>query len=249
MTVTSGKRTLIPTALGTALVRGYLDIDKELVEPQLRSRIEKSCGLIAKGEEQFQTVVDTMVAIFKEKFQNFKKNSAKMDHYLSKDFTTFEDDKRNAKTWTLCGKCKRYMDLVPDSGKIICSTCDDTFILPRKHTFIKTPGIEYCFLDGYQIFYYVFEGMILVTTRQPKEQHQLQDLPSLLRQWHRRRRGRCKPGVHYLRSEGVPPLGRQQLAHGLQSLQLWPSHHHDELQVSVHRALQQFPLLPGLQTW
>jgi DNA topoisomerase-3 len=158
VTVTSGKRTLIPTALGTALVRGYLDIDKELVEPQLRSRIEKSCGLVAKGEEQFQTVVDTMVAIFKEKFQNFKKNTAKMDHYLSKDFTTFEDDKRNAKTWTLCGKCKRYMDLVPDSGKIICSTCDDTFILPKKHTFIKTPGIEYCFLDGYQIFYYVFEG-------------------------------------------------------------------------------------------
>lgn len=160
VTVISGKRTLVPTALGTALVRGYLDIDKELVEPQLRSRIEKSCGLIAKGEEEFKTVVETMIEIFKQKFLNFKKNTPKMDYYLSKDFTTFEDDKLRAKPWTLCGKCKRYMDLVQDSCKIVCSTCDDTFKLPRGYNFIKSPGNEFCHLDGYQIFYYTVEGRI-----------------------------------------------------------------------------------------
>jgi DNA topoisomerase-3 len=157
VTVVPGKRTLVPTPLGIALVKGYLDIDKELVEPQLRSKIEKSCGQIAKGEEKFDSVVDTMVTIFKEKFKNFKANVAKMDHYLKKDFTTMEEDKQHAKTWTTCGKCKRYMDLMTESCKIVCVTCDETFSLPKRHNFQKTPGLEYCALDNYQIFYYTFE--------------------------------------------------------------------------------------------
>ena len=79
VTVIPGKRALEPTALGVALVKGYLDIDKQIVEPQLRTRIEKSCSQIAKGEEKLSTVVSDMIAIFKKKFLDFKKNIAKMD--------------------------------------------------------------------------------------------------------------------------------------------------------------------------
>ena len=158
--VQSGKRTMIPTALGIGLVKGYLDIDRELVEPQLRSRIEKSCSEIALGNADFDTVVNSMLELFKEKFMNFKKNMARMDTYFKKDFTTLEDDRRNAKPWSTCGKCKRYMDLMMEASKIICSTCDDTFSLPKRHNFRPTPGNEYCKIDGYQIFYYYFEGKL-----------------------------------------------------------------------------------------
>ena len=102
-----------------------------------------------------------MIALFKEKFINFKKNITKMDNYFKKDFTTMDDEKKNAKPWTTCGKCKRYMDLMHEASKIICSTCDETFNLPRKHQFRTTPGNEYCQLDGYQIFYYFFEGIVV----------------------------------------------------------------------------------------
>jgi DNA topoisomerase-3 len=52
VTVKEGRK-LVPTLLGTALVKAYCEIDPELVLPQVRSSIEKSCDLIAKGEADF----------------------------------------------------------------------------------------------------------------------------------------------------------------------------------------------------
>ena len=42
-------RKLVPTPLGYAMVKGYCEIDPELVLPNVRSNIEKSCELLAKG--------------------------------------------------------------------------------------------------------------------------------------------------------------------------------------------------------
>ena len=53
VTVMDPGRKLVPTPLGHALVKGYCEIDPELVLPQVRSNIEKSCELIAKGKADF----------------------------------------------------------------------------------------------------------------------------------------------------------------------------------------------------
>lgn len=58
MTVQNPGRKLVPTLLGQALVKGYCEIDPELVMPQVRSNIERSCELVAKGKAEFQQVVD-----------------------------------------------------------------------------------------------------------------------------------------------------------------------------------------------
>ena len=46
-------RMLVPTPLGNALVKGYCEIDPELVLPRVRSNIERSCEFVAKGKVDF----------------------------------------------------------------------------------------------------------------------------------------------------------------------------------------------------
>ena len=62
----------MPTPLGYALIKGYCEIDPELVLPRVRSNIERSCELIAKGKVDFNRVVSHALAIFKDKFNFFK---------------------------------------------------------------------------------------------------------------------------------------------------------------------------------
>lgn len=54
-----------PTRLGHALVKGYCEIDPELVLPSVRSNIEKSCDMIARGRADFSQVVNHVIDIFK----------------------------------------------------------------------------------------------------------------------------------------------------------------------------------------
>ena len=64
-------RMLVPTQLGYALVKGYCEIDPELVLPRVRSNIERSCEMVARGKVDFIQVVNHVLKIFKEKFQFF----------------------------------------------------------------------------------------------------------------------------------------------------------------------------------
>lgn len=82
VTVRDPGRQLVPTPLGAALARGYCEIDPELVLPQVRSNIEKSCELIAKGRVNFQKVVSHVLSIFSEKFKHFKMNIATMEKLM-----------------------------------------------------------------------------------------------------------------------------------------------------------------------
>ena len=76
-------RMLVPTALGNAMVKGYCEIDPELVLPNVRSNIEKSCELLAKGEADFDKVVKHVLKIFKDKFNYFKLNVGTMERLLN----------------------------------------------------------------------------------------------------------------------------------------------------------------------
>lgn len=58
----------MPTPLGYALVKGYCEIDPELVLPQVRGNIEKSCEMISKGKADFERIVSHVLKIFKAKF-------------------------------------------------------------------------------------------------------------------------------------------------------------------------------------
>ena len=64
-------RVLVPTSLGNALVKGYCEIDPELVLPRVRSNIERSCEMVARGKVDFIKVVNHVLRIFKEKFTHF----------------------------------------------------------------------------------------------------------------------------------------------------------------------------------
>lgn len=76
-------RKLVPTQLGHALVKGYCEIDPELVLPQVRSNIEKSCELIAQGRADFNKVVGHVQKIFKDKFNYFKLSVGTMERLLN----------------------------------------------------------------------------------------------------------------------------------------------------------------------
>jgi len=76
-------RSLVPTTLGQALVKGYCEIDPELVLPQVRSNIEKSCELISQGKADFGKVVSHVCKIFKDKFNYFKLSAGTMERLLN----------------------------------------------------------------------------------------------------------------------------------------------------------------------
>lgn len=150
VTVSAGRK-LVPTDLGIALVSGYKAVDESLVSPDLRSGIEKSCADIASGRSKFDQVVLNVSETFKQKFMDFKKNVSKMDAFFKNVFTSFEAAKDQSKTWTICGDCNRYMDLVKDYNKIICETCKKTYTLPKSNNYIKSNN-DRCPVDNFQIF-------------------------------------------------------------------------------------------------
>lgn len=84
-------RKLVPTPLGVSLVEAYNKIDSELVAPNLRSNIEKSVDLIAKGIADSKKVLEEVLAIFMEKFQYFRDNIGEMDKYFKDTFVTYYD--------------------------------------------------------------------------------------------------------------------------------------------------------------
>lgn len=86
-------RKLIPTALGNALAKGYCEIDPELVLPQVRSNIERSCELIAKGKADFNRVVTHVLEIFKKKLDYFKLSVGAMERILMIMLNTAAGDK------------------------------------------------------------------------------------------------------------------------------------------------------------
>lgn len=83
VTVVEPGRQLVPTPLGLALVKGYCQIDPELVLPSIRKNIEKSCELIAKGKADFARILAHVLLMFKKKFEFFRANIKSMERMLA----------------------------------------------------------------------------------------------------------------------------------------------------------------------
>jgi len=68
----SGRRLLVPTKLGVALIHGFQLVDPELVVPNMRKNMESACSLIATGNVKKDEVLKHVLTSFKEKFRFFK---------------------------------------------------------------------------------------------------------------------------------------------------------------------------------
>lgn len=88
--VVGNSRRLIPTQLGKALFHGFQAIDTELIAPDLRSSIERSVDLIAKGEVEYQDVLKNVIELFKNKYVYFVSNILKLDHFFDTTFSSID---------------------------------------------------------------------------------------------------------------------------------------------------------------
>jgi DNA topoisomerase-3 len=75
-------RSLVPTPLGMALVKGYCEIDPELVLPSIRQNIEKCCDLISKGKADFSKVLNHVLNMFRKKYEFFKLSIGTMEKLM-----------------------------------------------------------------------------------------------------------------------------------------------------------------------
>ena len=96
---TSESRTMVPTTLGLLLVQGYKRIDRELVEPAVRSYVERQIDEIAKGVS-LAAVLRTALGNFRTKFQNFVSQIKEMDSLFEASFTGAQ----TSKIYTRCRK-------------------------------------------------------------------------------------------------------------------------------------------------
>ena len=152
-------RRLKPTPLGTALVQGYREIDPELVSPELRSNIERNVDLIARGQADLDSVLASVLGIFKQKYEYFRLHVSKLESHFAQVYGTFADSLQRGRPFSLCGRCGSQMILVEDFNKTYCKTCKLTLNLPRDSRY-SIEGNDTCPLDGYQLvnYYILREG-------------------------------------------------------------------------------------------
>ena len=85
--IVSGRR-LIPTQLGIVLVHGYQRIDNDLVLPTRRAALEKHLNEIATGRAHFQTILNTTIEEFRNKFIHFVQHIQAMDELFQRSFSS-----------------------------------------------------------------------------------------------------------------------------------------------------------------
>lgn len=158
-------RRLKPTPLGNALIQGYKEIDAELISAELRSNIEKNMDLIGQGKNDIDSVLTTVLSIFKQKYEYFRQNIAKLEMTFVQVYGTFMDSLKKGTPFSYCGRCSQKMLLVEDFNKTYCKNCKITLNLPRDAKY-SLESTQSCPLDGYQIInYYICRSRLLSERR------------------------------------------------------------------------------------
>nr|CAD1839134.1 unnamed protein product [Ananas comosus var. bracteatus] len=152
--VNSGRR-LVPTALGTTLIKGYQCIDADLCLPDIRSFIEQQITLIAKGKADHVHVVQHVLQQFMNKYSYFVKMIENMDALFEAQFSPLADSGR---LLSKCGKCTRYMKYISTQPtRLYCTTCEEVYNLPQNGT-IKLYKELACPLDGFELLLFSMAG-------------------------------------------------------------------------------------------
>ncbi|VDP82446.1 unnamed protein product [Echinostoma caproni] len=97
----SGRR-LQPTPLGIVLVHGYQAIDPELVLPHMRRAVEEQLNYIARGQAQFEQVLQFVTAIFAAKYRYFVERISAMDQLFEVSFSSLADTGKPLSRLVLC---------------------------------------------------------------------------------------------------------------------------------------------------
>lgn len=81
-----GSRQLTPTKLGKCLINTFMSIEPELVQPQVRAKIENNVGLVAKGKMTFQEVIKESVDLYRSKFLSVVKKYKDIIAFFKRHF-------------------------------------------------------------------------------------------------------------------------------------------------------------------
>lgn len=81
-------RALVPTKLGTAMIKALMEVDPELVSPVVRANIEQACEKIAFGEMDSVKAVNHILKSFKSKYEHFVSNFDIVDKVFKNEFIT-----------------------------------------------------------------------------------------------------------------------------------------------------------------
>ena len=152
-------RTMVPTELGIVLVQGYRAIDPDLVEPTVRSYVERQLDLIAAGTREIGTVVTHVLTQFLAKFRYFVANIGAMDALFDASMGGGSGGRRSVKPLVACGKTGRLLQLHANSRppRLYNKLTEEVYSLPQGGV-VKAYGGKTCPLDGFELCIYTTGG-------------------------------------------------------------------------------------------
>lgn len=81
-------RALVPTKLGTTMIKAFVELDPELVSPKVRANIEQICEKITFGEIDSVKAVNHILKIFKQKYEHLVSNFDVVDKVFKSELIT-----------------------------------------------------------------------------------------------------------------------------------------------------------------
>ena len=86
------KRRLIPTKLGKALIESLESIEKDIVLPENRAKIEEFVAQLANGEKNYEEVLDYALKFYKNKFHSISEKVEQLYKIFGKYFNLVDEE-------------------------------------------------------------------------------------------------------------------------------------------------------------
>lgn len=147
-------RTMLPTDLGVMLVQGYRAIDPDLVEPTVRSYVERQLDTIASGKQDLGTVVSHVLGQFMAKYRYFVTHIGEMEELFEASLGQLAAGPRE-RALVKCGKTGLYLQLQPQARppRLYNRQTEEVYRLPLGGS-IKAFNGKLCPLDGFELCLY-----------------------------------------------------------------------------------------------